>query len=462
METFQSPGLWYLPSNPDEKIAGTLRYSPTDGLLLSLTGSLSEPFRGSGGQSFSLIHGVLAQSPYNGRFVSLMDSFQTRFSLSMPGFATQDIISNYAYIADGIIDESYLKFSKIQLHLNCLREWVNVTGIQQAQEPDAGTQETHGVTLSYRPRQPIILSNRDVRVAIEFQGIVDEVLSRRTVILKEKVFITVDGIKNLSLRESMNAYVNPIRNFFTLVTTSPAVIEEQVVYSQNFKHDDLDFLRPIYVVYQPLYKGRDEDHTFRPDEMVFSLRDVEDRLDVLFDRWMNFSEQYKAFCNIYFVLQDSPPSYLDTKFTLLMLAYDLFFEKNYREGESKLNVEALTSKLSQAVEEHSSWVLDMIPSTSALNFPWNLLRVVQEHPTLMAPLVRGDLRRFVDQVVATRRYVQQRDMSVLDRSAQGRDLYWLIEKLHILLRACILLELGIPSHEIDKIFRRNRIYPYFP
>jgi len=389
-----------------------------------------------------------------------MDNFQTRFSLSMPGFTTQDIRSNYAYIADAIIDESDLKFSKIELHLHCLREWVDVTGIELALEPDAGTQEARGVTLSYKPLKPIILSNYNVRIAIEFQHILDRSLSRRTANLIEKVFITVDRVRNLGLHESMDAYVNPIRNFFTLATTSPAIIEDQIVYSPNFKHDDLDFLHPIYVVYRPLYKSRDEERSPRPDVMLFSLRDIEDRLDSLFDRWMNFSEQYRTFCNIYFALQDSPPTYLETKYALLMLAYDLFFEKNCREGEIKLNVEELTAKLNQAVKEYSSWVLDMMPSTSALNFPWSLLRVIQEHWTLMAPLVRNDPHRFVDQVVATRRHVQQRDISVLDRSAQGRDLYWLIEKLHVLLKACILLELGIPSQEINQLFHRNLTYTF--
>src|SRR5262249_55791688 len=114
---------------------------------------------------------------------------------------------------------------------------------------------------------------------------------------------------------------------------------------------------------------------------------------------------------------------------------------------------------SQAVED-PNWVLDMMPSTSTLHFPWNLLRVTQEHSTFMEPLVHSEPRRFVDQVVATRRYVQQKDTSVLNRSAQGRQLYWLIEKLHVLLRACILRELGIPSHEIDQFFRRNLMYTY--
>src|SRR5205823_1677743 len=148
-----------------------------DGLRLSLTGSLSESV---GAQSFSLIHGVLAQSPYDGRCVSLMDSFQTRFSLSMPGFAIQDIRSNYAYIADGIIDESHLKFSKVQLHLNCLSEWVDVTGIEQVQEPNAETQETHGITLIYKQLKPIILSSHDVRIAIEFYGTLDRSFPHRT------------------------------------------------------------------------------------------------------------------------------------------------------------------------------------------------------------------------------------------------------------------------------------------
>ena len=327
MDAFQFTGLWYLPNNPDEKIVGTLRYSPDDGLLLSLTGSLSEPFGGAGVKSFPLIHGVLVESPY-GRCVSLINSFPTRISLSIPGFATQDIVSSYAYIANGMIDESCQKLSKIQLYLNRLREWVDVTGIQRPLGADTGMEETHEVTLSYKLPEPILLSNRNVRVAIEFEASMSETRSR-TVSLKEKVFITVDGIKDLGIHESNQAYAYPIRNLFTLITTCPSVIEEHVVYSENFKLDNSDILLPIYVVYKPSYKVHSGDRLLHPDEMLFSFSDIRDRLAVLFDSWMGFSEQYRTFCDVYFALQDAPPHYLETKFSLLMLAYDLFFEKNY-------------------------------------------------------------------------------------------------------------------------------------
>lgn len=143
-----------------------------------------------------------------------------------------------------------------------------------------------------------------------------------------------------------------------------------------------------------------------------------------------------------------------------MLAYDLFFERTSPEGQSRLNVEELAAGLRRTVEEHPHWVLDVMPSTSALNFPWNLYRAVQEHSTLMAPLMRNDPVSFVDRVIATRRYVQQRDMAVLDRSAHGGDLHWLIAKLHILLRACVLSQLGLTPHEIEKFHRNNRMYEY--
>ncbi|MGV9319469.1 ApeA N-terminal domain 1-containing protein [Streptomyces sp. NPDC003660] len=73
-------GLWWLPNAPDQKVPGVLRYSPDDGLLLSLIGAfedriMSTPSPGltvfhEGSRNWDIIHGAAEQ-----REISLLGCF---------------------------------------------------------------------------------------------------------------------------------------------------------------------------------------------------------------------------------------------------------------------------------------------------------------------------------------------------------------------------------------------------
>src|SRR5688572_2934858 len=98
MRAIDSPGMWHLPDNKDGNVAGTLRYSPQSGLLLTLTGSFGDDLSSKESDTYPIIHGVISDSPYDGRFVTLVDCFRKRVTLAVPGFASEEIRANRAYV----------------------------------------------------------------------------------------------------------------------------------------------------------------------------------------------------------------------------------------------------------------------------------------------------------------------------------------------------------------------------
>ncbi|WP_208605857.1 hypothetical protein [Streptomyces albus] len=73
-------GIWWLPDNPDQPLPGVLRYSPDNGLVLSLIGAfedriMSTPSPGltvfhEGSRNWDVIHGAAEQQE-----ISLLDCF---------------------------------------------------------------------------------------------------------------------------------------------------------------------------------------------------------------------------------------------------------------------------------------------------------------------------------------------------------------------------------------------------
>ncbi len=64
-ETIEYKGYWWLPSTPDKKVAGTLKYIPNDSIRLEVIGSLGTDDEIlnelHGDESISVIHGGNSQ-----------------------------------------------------------------------------------------------------------------------------------------------------------------------------------------------------------------------------------------------------------------------------------------------------------------------------------------------------------------------------------------------------------------
>src|SRR4051794_19822411 len=103
MQKFKSTGLWFIPSNPEDRVVGTLENKGQ--LQLSLTGSFGGfAFDPSIGERQPLILGVVEESP-SGRFVSLYNSRHSSHTFRMPGFATDRWTPEMAIIGESFLDE---------------------------------------------------------------------------------------------------------------------------------------------------------------------------------------------------------------------------------------------------------------------------------------------------------------------------------------------------------------------
>jgi len=74
---------------------------------------------------------------------------------------------------------------------------------------------------------------------------------------------------------------------------------------------------------------------------------------------------------------------------------------------------------------------------------------------LLSGLIAPDIERFVDAIVATRRYVSIPDQSPRPNVLQGSDLHWTTEKLNSLIKICVLDWLEFPRDLIAKLLNRN-------
>jgi hypothetical protein len=463
MQEFEATGYWFLPDNPSREIPGTLRFSPSDGLTLSLSGTLSsygtlaEAWHSSGSQKYAIIHGVTNESPY-GRMFTLVDGFRSGVTLHTPGFTTEAIHANSAYAGDHLLQEADLRFDEFRVGFTDLAKWIRLTGIQ-TQWPE----ETTGVRrfrVEYGEPDQICLTFAGKPLTLGFQWTMSS--SVRSVTVREDVAFRMSGLEQLTIQEIRRQYLQPLHDFFSFAADYPNAIDEFVVFNGRIRLQQSDRPSAIRVLGQLVYLRAGEEKPRDADDMLFTYDDVSEFVGELLNRWNLFRGTFEPFCRVYFSSQYAPGQFVEERFLAVVRALILIFRQTMPEcphvpGALK---DVMDSVRKTAIARDSQWLTDVMPLEAELCFPWHLSEVLTKYQDLLGPLIGNDIERFVSPVVATRRYVSCPEPSQRSGALRGSDLHWTTEKLNALIKVCILDWLEFPRDLISKLLNRNARYQH--
>lgn len=457
MRAFTATGFWHLPSDPANKVAGTLEYSATKGARVALTGSFAQGLAPLRAEGYPLIHGIVAESPV-GKFFTLVDCIQTQARLSIPGFATESLHASQAFAGDHLFDQARPEFTGVRVQFSELGNWVGYPKtLQHEFKKDDG--RIVGGDVSYRHPEPISVTLEGAELHIRSDYNISESRAN-SITLKEEVWVHVAMRSGRRVEQINAAYVRPLQNFLTLAADAPAGVDAFIVLREDLKRPHREIPAQTHVLRQPVFVPDESSAARWPHDMLFTLEDVREGLGDLLMKWMSLHHSAPAFCNIYFSLQEAPPEFIDVKFLWLAQVLSLYFAHRGQAPSvyERLRTE-MESLLSKTVPEgERGWAHAALPTEGDLCWGRAVFDAINESQQLMGPLVGSDARAFVDRAVKTRRYLLHRDEALRSTAADGAELHWLIEKLTVLVKVALLRELNLDSPTISRFFNRNRRY----
>ncbi|HQI27782.1 MAG TPA: hypothetical protein PLT20_06830 [Sedimentisphaerales bacterium] len=460
MQEFEALGYWFLPENPSREIPGTLRFSPSRGLALSLSGTfapgdtLAEAFQSSSAQKHAIIHGVTNGSPY-GKMFTLVDCFRSGMTLHMPGFATEEIHANSAYAGDCLLREGDLRFDKSRVNFSDLANWIRLTGIRA--DLPKGANEPYTFRVEYAKVGGVHATFAGCPLTIGLGHRLSFEDSKRSVVLRENVSILIADLGQLTIEEIERKYLSPLQDFFTLAADLPNARCEFVVFGQRLSRDGVIGPSAIHVLGEPIYV-REEGETCRDeDKMLFTYDDVSGFFQSLLDRWLTFRERFASFCQLYFSAQYSRGAYVEERFLSAVRALTLLFRETMPAPPGiRHAIDEMREELARiSGERRFGWVDDVVPMEAELAFPWSLSEVLTKYEGLLSGLITPDIEHFVNAIAATRRYVSCPDQSSRPNVLHGADLHWATEKLNVLIKICLLDWLEFPQDLIARLLNRN-------
>ena len=446
MRTMDSTGLWHLPDSPNEEVAGTLRYSSRTGITLSLIGAFRGASHGLEGISYPVIHGVITDSPYVGkRLVTLLRCFRRRGKIEIPGFESEEIRANRAYIGtDHLAGEDLVRFVSVRASYTHLSDWSGLTGFRNF----ATNREEGNLIARYAPPPAVQLHADDEhRLTLDLDWTASTAYRRFEITERAQLKLTdVAGVKP---EDALGDIVFPFGDLLTLAVNRPSPVEDIEFQMERTASDRRG--ESFNVLFQPVYQAADEAATSSPD-MLFTWTSVGTRYPDLVQRWFSVRRQFAVALDLYFGLVYAPPAYLEIKFRLLVSALGLLIADRTPDHTIREALERLRHSLQSPGT--LSWI-DMLPSIDELALPDRVRALLASHGDL-ARVVGPDVGVFLKNLVLVNRRLFTRERP----GEPPPPLHLMVERLAEVVRISILEHLGFAAEDIVAAMTGTRMYQY--
>ncbi len=418
MKASEASGLFWLPEAPSRSVAGTLSYYADAGVDLALFGSLGPlPATLPATRSVPLIHGLIWNSAV-GPQVTLKDCRLSGLSLNVPGIARERYRINRLLAGAHLLTDDDFLFDRIDLRLSGLCSWAEALSGLDARMQDR-TSGSKDYTLRWSRPAPFLGDLPGGKFLLTASARSN--FSPRDFSIVEDVTFEIQPAQPASLDVLSTRYVHPLQNFLTLATDRPNAIVDYNVWREGKN-------TPILVVEKYLFSDEAAAADLLPYKMLFTLRDIKERLPHFLSRWIEMSAELTDFLGAYFSAYYSGPTFVELQFLLA----------------------------AQSLETYARVRLDTATDATERSFGRILKALLLSHWSSMEPLFGPD----IDATAKT--FDRWWNFAVHRHKALTPDyiepLHWSTRRLLFLAKVCMLSELGFSTEEIRKYLNRNQHY----
>ena len=458
MEQFEHTGYWWLPSQPDNQISGSLKYHPLDGITLELIGSFRKIQDFGRVREEEIILGVTS----GGKAVTLYKCFESKASFALgAGLSTSSYVAQFVFLGHHFEKTEDVKFSSFSIGYYYLEEWAGITGFSLKHEnDDAGKQLKHTVTYSFPEEITADVDALKIALTYRFSSggtRLKEVLMKHITYFK----VTVATPVSFEVFNSKISFL--IQNFLTFGlgrATRPVFItatNEDAKYELpegKTRYQEIE-------VYYAVNELTDVSKTLHPLEMTFSLSDIADVFAACLNYWFSKEHLLRPVYDLYFATLNSSSIYLTHAFLNLTQGIESYHRRaigghyvsdTEYENLQKAFIAAIPSSTS---DDYKSALKQRFRYLNEFSLRKRLKGLIDKCSPMFLSFVNApDI--FVDQVIATRNYLTHFDKEPESNVLQGEPLYWATRKLRALLEICLLLEIGLSVDLITKLINRNQ------
>jgi hypothetical protein len=197
---------------------------------------------------------------------------------------------------------------------------------------------------------------------------------------------------------------------------------------------------------------------------LFTFKDVENKFETCLQNWYRKYDELEPVYQLYFGALYGQFVYLNLKFLCFVQALETYHRRAL--GNEELprdkHEKRIKNILDTAPIEYKNWLKYQLKYGNEPNLQRRFIDLFDKFTVPIRSLI-PDENTFIKKVVDTRNYMTHYDLTLKEKSAIGKELFLITERLRILLETCLLSEIGFNSEEIKSLLckryqERLRVY----
>ena len=440
-EEFKKSGYFWLPSEPDKKLPGTLSIS--DGGIIEL-----EVVHRVGERSAALdddAKRIVGQIEEEG-LVTLDNCFCQ--SIEGSGDISKSLIRvNRVFTGVGYDEDEIPRFNSLIFSVEGIDEWVGISGINVDYQL-----EEHTSTISYQPPENIPLHLGDgMQLSIAFGWTTPGFPIIKEARITQKAYLELVSQEARELDDFISV-VRKITHFLCFTIDQTVSLDSMSATSDDLRRDIGEGkTRPIPInIYYPSWPySKDEPETNRGK--LFEFKEIQDDAERIINNWIEAYEKITPAFNLYFLAKMGMQTYLEERFMALAQGLEAYHrrtseEKRMDETEFEKLVEHLVD---QCPKEKREWLSDKLNYGNEVSLSKRLRDIIKPFKDVIGNRTKRE--SLINKIVKTRNYLTHYDQSLELEAAQGDALWTLCLKMELLFQLHFLRLIGFNREEIDSI-----------
>ena len=462
-------GYFWLPSDPNTRLPGTIRISRSGYCELHLTRlfehtplflagpTFGAPFHSKLSLEHKRIVGIV-RFHKSSQPLTLLNCFYSTYNTpGQAGIATSIVVAKTALIGAMYEDDEQISLSEYRFSFAELDEWLQIFDSNITRESVDG-RAIQGVTIKYTPPETknYRLSN-GMNIEINFDLSIPIRFGSAESKIAQKSFISIKSDTVLPL-EAFFSMARKMQSFFCFCIDTGVAFDSSVGYSIELTQDSGDnqtLETPIYAYYQSTLRTEIED-VISPHEMLLTFRDIESQFEDTINLWIDQQMECEPALNLYFYtkygarIPSNEDVFLSLSQSLESLHRSKFPNATMPDEEYKALVNSMLDVLPKERRQFFEGKLQFGNEPSffrrinELFAPFAELFTITENP-----------KRFIRRVVDTRNYHTHLAKELKSKSASGAQLIYLHRNLEALLQLHLLRLIGMNSETVEMISKRN-------
>ena len=437
-EKIEYRGYWYLPSNPDNSVAGIVTYYPNEKIELELIGSfdksISDIFKDSTEET--VIHGKTSDA----KDVTLLHCHRYSSLNFSAGFPIVNFSCDFMIIGRHItgIEEKSHYWATIRIPE--LTHWCHPNAIELTLWNDDGEKDYSRISIScgvkYRDKENIINEvqiDENTSIAL-IKGVkFDESKHRLTAKMEQFTYIEIHKNNACSIKELL-VDICVFEQFLSFATLNIVKCSSITIYDKNYYHEDKKqkFYRTIEIIHPFFERQKTENRPVSTYDFLFDYATIKEVFPGILKKWYYDSKDLAPIRGHLLSSLERKKIYSSVDFLIIVQAIEGFYRRfrsaKYRK-EHNLSGKS-SSKLYHMIEE-------LIIEFSDIDL-----------------LSRSTID--IDAVVDSRQYFSH--FMPKNSTLKTIDGWVLLEearKLRILLLCCVLSLLGFNHSQINDILNKS-------